>query len=378
MSKVESSLLTSIVAAPPLRVVIDLNEACNMRCVYCHIDAPFAPHYSNLREMPIEAFIQVSRDVEEMQVFDLTLTGGEITTMPNFGEYLKQLSRLDFVASQIISNGTTLTERTIDQYVDAGLARLSISLDGFLEQNDLHRGQGAFSRALRGLRVAVAAGLNVNVISVLSYSNYSDWFNISNFMKREGARSNNLSLICRLGRAEEMPVWPGLNDDQVKWLIDDYTERRRLLSSEEYSVILNTGALDPGRWDGTPIAVHQLQDIIPGTEAVIKVNGDVHTNRLVGKTSPIGNIYNTPLSDIWEESKEYRLRIAQRIITDPETSVNNYYYLQPRRTPSRTALKSDAVSATQEKRRVRVLNSGDQIIFSPGDFTAQLRQQVGE
>ncbi len=375
MNELESTLLASIVAAPPLRVVIDLNEACNMRCVYCHIDALFAPHHSDLREMPIKAFIHVLRDVEEMQVFDLTLTGGEITTMSNFEEYLKPLSRLSFVASQIITNGTTLTERTIGQYVDAGLARLSISLDGFPEQNDLLRGQGTFGRALRGLQVAVAAGLNVNVISVLSRSNYSDWFNISTFMKREGARSSNLSLICRLGRAEQMPVWPGLNDEQVRWLIDDYTRRRHLLSSEEYSVILNTGALDPGRWDGTPTPVHQLQDIIPGTEAVIKINGDVHTNRLVGKNSPIGNIYHAPLRDIWEDSEECRLSTAQRIIADPEISADKYYYLQPRQISCRTALKSYAVSPTQEK-RVRVLNSGDQIVFSPSDFTARLRQKV--
>lgn len=365
------SLGEALVRSTPLRAVVDLNEACNLRCTYCHIDALFKPHHKATRELSLDVFDRLLAEIEAMEVFEVTLTGGEVTTMDSFVDYLQRLGQLRFSASQIITNGTTLTERTIQSYLDSGVTRLSISLDSFAEENDAQRGKGTYERALRGIRTAVAHGLPVNVISVITAENYKGWYGFSRFLRDEGVNTHNLSLMCRLGRAENMLDWLGLDEAQAAWLEADFDARADALNDDNFRATLNTGALHPGQWNGGRIPIHQLQDMMAGTEAVIKINGDVHTNRLVGKNDPIGNIYDAQLSEIWAASAEKRSGVSARIISDPAANANDYYYIEAV-SPERSILNSPDSQPRYGATRTRVLPGGQMLEFSWSDFTARL------
>ena len=368
----DPSIRTGIISGAPLRVVIDLNEVCNLQCTYCHIDALFRPHALNGREIPIEVVKSLLDEIEKMQVLEVTFTGGEISIMANFAKYIRLLSGLSYTASQIITNGTTITERTIQTYIEGQITRISVSLDGFATVNDQMRGELSFGRALRAIEVAVAHGLPVNVITVLTQKNYHKWKAFSAFLKDSGVASHNLTLLCRLGRAEQITQWLGLAEEQVQWLAEDFAQFEQSLRSVDYHVTLNAGALHPGIWDGTAVPIHQLQDILPGTEAVIKVNGDVFTNRIAGRNSCIGNVFASSLYEIWDNSKMYRLEMAERIIGQPDENAENYYHLRSKKA-LHEARRQEYAAPSHGIERSRQLMAGRILVFRWPDFTASLR-----
>lgn len=372
MNLISDELLRQFVSSPPLRVVIDLNETCNLRCTYCHVDAIFAPNADHARTLPIEIFRQIISEVEEMQVLELTLTGGEITIMSNLEAYLESLTTLNHVSAQVITNGTTLTPKTIGRYKDANLSRLSISLDGFQESNDVQRGTGSFDRALKGIRVAVAAGIPVNVISVLSRRNWRDWEPFTRFLRDEGVSSQNMTLLCRLGRAEQAAEWEGLDQTQVGHLLSSVAALSPDLESEVFSVSLNSGALSPGQWDGHPIAIHHLQDVVPCTESVIKVNGDVVTNRLVGKRGTIGNVFEKSLHAIWRESESARLDTALEIVHSPGENADDYYKLSALAPRGLSMRNPRPFGNHSDSQRFRRLSDQFSLAFQRSSFTTEL------
>jgi MoaA/NifB/PqqE/SkfB family radical SAM enzyme len=56
----------------------------------------------------------------------------------------------------LVTNGTLLVRRSLDQLACCGLRTLVISIDGFREQHDVLRGPGAFGMAASGLKAAIA------------------------------------------------------------------------------------------------------------------------------------------------------------------------------------------------------------------------------
>lgn len=366
---VTRDLSDQLVQSSPVRLVIDLNESCNLRCTYCHIDALFAPQHPTARELPLDAFVGLLGEAEAMRVFEVTLTGGEVTTMKGFAKYLDALAVLRYPAAQLITNGTTLTERTAHAYRDSGLTRLSVSIDGFASVNDEHRGRGTFGKALRGLTTAVRHGIPVNVISVLSRNNWRGWYEFSAFLRDQGVRTHNISLVCRLGRAENMLDWIGIDAAQVAELESDFVRRSPALNDGAFTVTLNTGAIHAGQWDGLPMPVHQLQDVMAGTEAVVKLNGDVHTNRIVGKRGAIGNVYRSTLEEVWATSRGWRRGTVADLTANPDQTAQDYYHL---RGSSEAGTNLARPAGADGIRRRRTLPSGDVLEFAWDDFTVRL------
>lgn len=310
----------------PWRVVTDLNELCNIQCTYCHISSLYGPEAKNARTLDPKLVGQLLLDANAMQVFDVTLTGGEITTLRNFDEYLENINALDFTSVQVITNGTRLTRQRAEQLKAAGVTRVSISIDGPQASNDKARGDGVFHRAWQGAEQAIAAGLTVNVISVLGLHNIEDWEQLTPQLKELGVRSQNVSLMCRLGRAEKAEEWMGVPEDRL----DEVREKARRLqvahNDENFAVYLNDGVMQEPGWSGAPTPLHAFQDQNPGIEAVVKVNGDVLRNRLYGMSRAIGNIAVMRLPDVWHEDKTRRASLKDVVGDQNVGALPNLYY----------------------------------------------------
>jgi uncharacterized Fe-S cluster-containing radical SAM superfamily protein len=143
-------------------VGVDTNMVCNLKCTYC---------YLNDRE-------------EEKGTLDLGVSGDFLETCVSSGakliafigkepladkraltiaRHLKTLPLGKKFRTGMVTNGT-LIKRRLAQLSEANLDYLDVSLDGFSEQNDFVRGEGAFDAAIQGLRAAS----NANVASDLA------------------------------------------------------------------------------------------------------------------------------------------------------------------------------------------------------------------
>ncbi|HYH75519.1 MAG TPA: radical SAM protein [Candidatus Saccharimonadales bacterium] len=356
----------------PWRLVADLNELCNIQCGYCHIDALWGPAAKNARTLPPDVAGRVLEDGDRMQVFDATLTGGEITTMRNFPEYLDKISALTFTSVQIITNGTRLTPALASELKGAGVKRVSISIDGPESSNDAARGDGTWRRAWRGMENAVAAGLGVNVISVLGRHNIDDWDALSPMLKDAGVRSQNLSLMCRLGRAEQAEEWPGVPPERVREVQQKAARLKETLSDSSFALFLNDGVLQTPGWSGEPTPLHAFQDRNPGIEAVVKVDGSVLRNRLYGKGRSIGNVNEQSFAQLWRADQAQRAQLEGVVGEGNVGTLPSLYHHYEAGTGQQQAVPTttpEAVPASDNKDlRVREEPWGT-ITFDPATFS---------
>ena len=119
----------------PLRVLIDPSDVCNFRCDFCFQSK------MNFRgtTMSIETFDKVVKQLKDfgqpINVVHLYGLGEPLVNkeIPYFVRKLKQEKVAREVA--ITSNGSLLTEGLSEALVEAGLNRLSISLNGICDEH---------------------------------------------------------------------------------------------------------------------------------------------------------------------------------------------------------------------------------------------------
>ena len=149
--------------AGPSHAQIGLTNDCPQRCAYC---------YNRERRgqaMDTETILRAIRELKEMGVCWLGLTGGEPLLNPDIARIVA--SAADGCAVKLFTTGSTLTREKALELKQAGLFSVSVSLDHWLpEIHDRNRGlDGAFATALRAIDLFKGTGgIQVGVSAVVS------------------------------------------------------------------------------------------------------------------------------------------------------------------------------------------------------------------
>ena len=101
---------------------IELTSKCNERCIHCYI-----PHEFKLYNITDELYYDTLRQLSEMNVLGLTLSGGEPMMHPHFIEYLRAAKEYDFSVN-ILSNLTLLNDEIIKEMKETRLSSVQVSL----------------------------------------------------------------------------------------------------------------------------------------------------------------------------------------------------------------------------------------------------------
>ncbi len=157
----------SVLLDPRLRPLRDLRisviDRCNFRCPYCmpieRFGGPsaFMPKGDWLRPDEIE---RIARAFVALGVRKLRLTGGEPLLRTELPEIVERLARIDGVEDLALTTNAVLLPRHAGALRQAGLRRLTISLDA-LDAAVFKRmsgGQGDVADVLAGVAAAEAAG----------------------------------------------------------------------------------------------------------------------------------------------------------------------------------------------------------------------------
>jgi cyclic pyranopterin phosphate synthase len=175
---------------------ISVTDRCNFRCVYCMPievfgrDAAFVPRDELLtyEEMARLAAVFTSLGVEKVRV-----TGGEPLVrrdLPDFISMLAGIPGLDDIA--LTTNGSALA-RLAQPLADAGLRRVTVSLDS-IDQETFSRMNGIdfpVARVLAGIDAARAAGLDPVKVNVVV---------------RRGLNDADIVPLARWARAERLTI----------------------------------------------------------------------------------------------------------------------------------------------------------------------------
>ena len=147
---------------------ISVTDRCNFRCTYCmpkevfDSNYPYLPH-SHL--LSFEEIIKLAKNFVQLGVQKIRLTGGEPLLRKNIEFLIEQLAKIKTLDGSdldltLTTNGSLL-ERKAQSLKDAGLQRVTVSLDGldddvFKRMNDV---DFAVSDVLKGIDKAVQIGL---------------------------------------------------------------------------------------------------------------------------------------------------------------------------------------------------------------------------
>jgi cyclic pyranopterin phosphate synthase len=144
---------------------VSVTDRCNFRCDYCMPAAAYADERRFLRQPELLSFDEITRivtiAVEELGVRKLRITGGEPLLRPDLPRLIAGLARLSALHEiTLTTNGFLLAEQAA-RLRDAGLNRVTVSLDS-LDEDQFARMSGGtrgLSRVLAGIEAASACGL---------------------------------------------------------------------------------------------------------------------------------------------------------------------------------------------------------------------------
>jgi cyclic pyranopterin phosphate synthase len=156
--------LTDTLNRPLRDLRISVTDRCNFRCVYCMPKEIFGPGYAYLHRDEILTFEEIARLARlfvGQGVRKIRLTGGEPLFRKDLPVLVKMLSGISEDLDLTLTTNGSLLEAQAQALKDAGLRRVSVSLDSlddtvFKAMNDV---DFPVEKVLNGMEAAARAGL---------------------------------------------------------------------------------------------------------------------------------------------------------------------------------------------------------------------------
>lgn len=206
----------------PRLIFWEVTKGCNLRCIHCRATAT---ELSSPLDLPTTNALNLIKQVSQYALPILVLSGGE----PLFRADLFDLARYATECGlrvALATNGTWVTKEVARKIVDAGVRRVSISLDGSnAATHDAFRGiPGAFDAALRGFRNLKELGMSLQINMSMARHNARELPAVLEMAKSLGADALHTFLLvpvgCGVNIAESQMVPADEYERILNWFYD--------------------------------------------------------------------------------------------------------------------------------------------------------------
>ncbi len=185
----------------PAYVVWELTLRCDHACTHCGSRAS-APRKD---ELSTSEALEVADQLAELGAREVVLIGGEAYLHDGF---LQIAARLRELGMQVVmtTGGRGINAKLARSMAKAGIARVSVSIDGLQETHDLMRNlRGSFDCGLRALGHLRDAGIRVSANTNVNRLNREDLESLYEVLRQAGVTSWQVQLTTPLGRAADRP-----------------------------------------------------------------------------------------------------------------------------------------------------------------------------
>lgn len=195
-------------ARAPRLVAWETTRACDLACVHCRAVAQ--PHPDPRQLTTPEAFRLVDDIAAFQEPVILILTGGDPMKREDIFDVAARAARagLRVVMSP---SGTQVTPQSVQQLKQAGVQRISVSLDGSTPEihDTFRRVPGAFAAATQSLAYAREGGLPFQINTTVTRHNRGDLANMLRLAVQLGAVTWDVFMLVPTGRGTvQMEVTP--------------------------------------------------------------------------------------------------------------------------------------------------------------------------
>ncbi|GBC59283.1 heme b synthase [Desulfonema ishimotonii] len=296
-------------AGAQLRLVAwEITRNCNLSCVHCRAAATMGP-YSG--ELDTDACLRVLDQIRETGSPIVILTGGEPLMRPDIFEVARYGTDKG-LRMVMAPNGTLITAENARQMADAGIRRISVSLDGATrEKHDAFRGvDGAFEGALRGIGLARAAGVEFQINTTITKANLDQMPKIQALAVELGAAAHHIFLLVPTGRGKyiaDQAIDAVQYEEALNWFYDQRKKTPMQLKATcapHYYRILRQRAREDG--ETVTFQTHGLDAV---TRGCLGGTGFCFISH-VGVVQPCGfldlncgDVTRSSFKEIWEKSE---------------------------------------------------------------------------
>lgn len=273
-------------------VLVELTYRCNLDCFFCYNDL-------GLRGEPLsrEQYFRFFDDLREMEVMNLSLSGGEPLAHPDFLALGARARELGFVV-RVKSNGHALRgelARRVRDEVDPFLIEVSLHGASAATHDRQTRVPGSFDRLLVNLEELRSLGLRVKLNSTLTAWNEGE---IEGMFALAGALGLPLQVdpeVTPKDDGSREPLQVAATREGVQRLFRLQFEKGRASEGQSSEVAR-------GGDDGTvPVPVHKHCGA--GSSGIaVDPYGNVYP--CVQWRRPVGNLHRQPIREIWHGSAD--------------------------------------------------------------------------
>ncbi len=209
----------------PRLIAWELTGACNLECVHCRASATKTPSPDELSTDEAKHLID---DIASFAKPIIILSGGEPLVRDDVYE-IAQYGTDKGLRMVLATNGILVTREVAKRLKDAGIKRVSISIDGAnAKTHDEFRGMpGAFEGALKGINTLKEAGLSLQINTTITKRNLDEVPKILDLTLELGADALHIFMLVPTGRGEVLAgeeVSPEEYERVLNWLYD--TQKR--------------------------------------------------------------------------------------------------------------------------------------------------------
>ena len=181
--------------------VWELTLACDLACRHCGSRAGKARE----DELTTEQCLDVSRQLGEMGVREVTLIGGEAYLREDWHLIAKDLVERG-IRVGITTGGRGFDAERVRRAVDAGVSTVSVSLDGLERTHELQRGaRGCWRAAIESAERIAASPMRLATNTQINRLSMPELVAMADLLHDLGSEAWQLQLTVPMGRAADRP-----------------------------------------------------------------------------------------------------------------------------------------------------------------------------
>ncbi|MBC7086305.1 MAG: heme b synthase [Methanomethylovorans sp.] len=187
---------------PPRLIAWELTAGCNLSCKHCRGASTSQIPEGELNTQEAKNFID---EIIQMGNPILILSGGEPLVRKDVFE-IAHYGTQKGLRIVLATNGTLITEKTAEKLLEAGIKRVSVSLDGAsANSHDNFRGvPGAFNNSMKGIETLKNSGIEFQINTTVTKQNVDEIPHILKMAEDIGAKALHIFLLVPTGRGKEL------------------------------------------------------------------------------------------------------------------------------------------------------------------------------
>jgi MoaA/NifB/PqqE/SkfB family radical SAM enzyme len=275
--------------------LLELTYRCNLDCFFCYNDLS-----AKGRALRLDDYVRILDELAELQVLDVTLSGGEPLAHPEFFQIGAAAKERGFVV-RVKSNGHALrgeVARRLRDEVDPFIVEVSLHGACAATHDRQTRVPGSFDRLLSNLAEMKSLGLRVKINSTLTLWNETE-------VEQMFAIADSLGMLLRFDPAvtprddgDEEPLNVAPTPEGVRGLFRAQFERSRALGET---------MPDPAR-SAEDIDLVEVEGKHCGAgSAAIAIDPFGNVYPCVAWRVPVGNVHEQSLRSIWDGSEALKV-----------------------------------------------------------------------